>query len=104
MGKTWIVGLIAALLMLQGAAALAANEGRVEGTSGTVVAVTEGTKTVVIQSTLKGKPWIVGAVVTDSTKFGGKAKALKDIKAGDKVTMQWVRQAEGDIARSITLR
>lgn len=104
MWKVWGVVAVVAVLMLQGAAALAAEEGRVQAASGTVVAVTEGSKTLVIESTLDGKPWIVGAEVTDSTKFGGKAKGLKDLKPGDKVTMQWVRREHGDVARSITLR
>ena len=98
------VGALVAVLALQGAAALAAGEGKVQGASGTVVAVTEGSKTIVMQSTLEGKSWIVGAEVTDSTKFAGKAKALKDIKPGDKVTMQWIRQEHGDVARSISAR
>ncbi len=105
MKRTFLgVGLIVAALALQGAAAAAAEEGRVQAASGTVVAVTEGSRTIVIESKLDGKPWIVGAEVTDNTKFGGKAKGLKDIKPGDTVTMQWVRQEHGDVARSVTVR
>ncbi len=95
---------MAAGLALQAAAGLAAGEGKVQAASGTVVAVTEGSKTIVIQSTLEGKPWIVGAEVADDTKFAGKAKELKDLKPGDTVTMQWVRQEHGALARSITVR
>ncbi len=95
---------VAVALALNSAAALAAADGRVQAASGTVVAITEGSRTIVIQSTLEGKPWIVGAEVTDDTKFAGKAKELKDLKPGDMVTMQWVRQEHGDLARSITVR
>lgn len=98
------VGVVVAVLVLQGGAALAAEEAKVQAASGTVVAVTEGAKTIVIQSTLDGKPWIIGAEVADDTKFEGKAKGLKDVKPGDRVTMQWVRQEHGDVARSVTVR
>jgi hypothetical protein len=104
MWKVWGVVAVVALLALQGAAALAAEAERVQGASGTVVAVTEASKTIVIESRLDGKPWIVGAEVADDTKFAGKAKGLKDLKPGDKITMQWVRREQGDVARSVTLR
>jgi len=97
-------GVIAAGLALQAAAGLAAGESKLQAASGTVVAVTEGSKTIVIQSTLEGKPWIVGAEVADDTEFEGKAKELKDLKPGDTVTMRWVRQEHGALARSITVR
>lgn len=102
--KLLIAGVVVAALALQGAVALAAEGGRVQTASGTVVAVTEGSKTIVIQSTLGGQPWIIGAEVTDDPTFAGKAKALRDVKSGDQVTMQWVRQEQGDVARSITVR
>jgi len=96
------LGVIAAL-MLHGLP-LAAKEGSVQAASGTVVAVTEGAKTVVIESTLDGKPWIVGARVADDTKFEGRAKGLTDLKPGDRVKVQWVVQADGALARKITAR
>jgi hypothetical protein len=104
MWKVWGVVAVVTILALQGAAALAAEEARVHAASGTVVAVMEASKTIVIESKLDGKPWIIGAEVADDTKFAGKAKGLKDLKPGDRVTMQWVRREQGDVARSIALR
>lgn len=92
------------MLALQGTAALAAQEGVVQAATGTVVAVTEASKTLVIESSLGGKPWIVGAEVADNTKFEGKAKGLKDLKAGDKVTIRFVVGEHGAVARSVTTR
>ncbi|HEY7677757.1 MAG TPA: hypothetical protein VIG69_11835 [Candidatus Methylomirabilis sp.] len=104
MWKVWGVVAVVTILALQGAAALAAEEARVHAASGTVVAVMEASKTIVIESKLDGKPWIIGAEVADDTKFAGKAKGLKDLKPGDRVTMQWVRREQGDVVRSIALR
>lgn len=102
--KLLIAGVVAAALALPGAGALAAEGGRVQTASGTVVAVTEGSKTIVIQSTLGGQPWIIGTEVTDDTTFAGRAKGLRDVKPGDSVTLRWVRQEQGGVARSITVR
>ena len=98
------VGMVLVALAFQGAAALAAEEGKAQAASGTVVAVTEGSRTIVMESKLGGKAWIVGAEVTDKTKFSGKAKGLKDVKPGDKITMQFVRAEHGDVARAIAVR
>ena len=92
------------MLALQGAAALAAKEGVVQAATGTVVAVTEASKTIVIESKLGGKPWIVGAEVAGDTKFEGKAKGLKDVKPGDTVTSQFVVGEQGALARSVAVR
>ncbi len=56
---------------------LSAGEEGVQAASGMVVAVTEASKTIVVESTLGGKPWIIGAEVTDQTRFGGKAKGYR---------------------------
>lgn len=83
---------------------LGAGEERVQAASGTVLAITEGSKTIVVESALDGKPWILGVEVTDQTRFGGRAKGFQDVKAGGKVTIQWVREENRLTARSVTLR
>jgi len=98
-----LVALIAALALL-GAPALAARVGSVQSASGTVAAVTEGSRTLVVQSTLDGQPWIVGAKVGDDTQFTGKAKGLAELKPGDRVTMQFVVQDDGALAQKIVVR
>lgn len=97
-------GAIVLALALAGGAALAAEEAKVQAASGTVVAVTEESKTIVVESTLDGKPWIIGAEATDQTTFGGKAKEFKDVKPGDKVTIRWVREENRLAVRSVTVR
>ncbi len=83
----------------------AAVTGGVYSATGTVVAVALQDGTIVIQSNLKGDPtWTVGAVVTDRTTFGGRAQSLQDIHPGDRVSMQWVREEDGDIARSVLVQ
>lgn len=120
------VGMMVGVMMLVAGSAWGAQQERVQGASGQLVAVTvdqktllveeqvgtaiiaaemmERTSTIVIDSKLKGQPWTIGAVVTNKTKFGGKAKSLADLKPGDKVTLRWVRHPHGDVARSITVR
>ena len=83
---------------------LGAGGERVQVASGTVVAVTEASKTIVVESALGGKPWIIGIEMTDQTQFGGRAKGFRDVKAGGKVTIQWVREEDRLTARSVTLR
>lgn len=88
-----------------GAVAQAAETGGLYAATGTVVAVTPESNTLVIQSTLKDDTtWIVGALVTDQTTFAGRAKALQDVRPGDRVNLEWVREEGGDIARSILLK
>lgn len=95
---------LVAAVALQGAPALAAKIGSVQSASGTVVAVTEGSRTIVVQSTMDGQPWIVGAKVGDDTRFAGKAKGLTELKPGDRVAVQFVVQEDGALARTITAR
>jgi ribosomal protein S17 len=93
-----------AVMALAAGAALGAEDGKVQAAAGMVVAVTEGTRTIVVESRLAGQPWIIGAEVTDQTKFGGKAGALKDVKAGDQVTIRWIREENRLAAQSILLQ
>lgn len=98
-----IAAIVAAMACPAGMA-LSAGEKGVQAASGTVVAVTEASKTIVVESTLGGKPWIIGVEVTDQTRFGGKAKGLQDVRAGARVTIQWVREENRLTARSVALR
>lgn len=106
MRRTLVFGVVAfiAALALLGKPALAARVGSVQSASGTVVAVTEGSRTLVVQSTLDGQPWIVGAKVGDDTQFTGKAKGLVELKPGDRVTVQFVVQDDGAQAQKIVVR
>ncbi len=101
-----LVGLatIVAAMALLAEMDLSAAEERVQVASGTVVAVTEASKTIVVESMLGGKPWIIGAEVTGQTRFGGKAKGLQDVRAGARVTIEWVRGENRLTIRSVTLR
>ena len=62
-----------------------AEEGKAQAAAGKVVGVTEGSRTIVVESKLSGQPWIIGAQVTDQTQFGGKAAGLQDVKRGNGV-------------------
>jgi len=99
-------GLMVALaaMALAVGVAFGAEDGKGQAAAGKVVAVTDASRTIVVESTLGGQPWIIGAEVTDQTKFGGKAAGLKDVKAGDQVTIQWVREEHRLAAQSITVR
>jgi len=98
------IAAIVAAMALPAGMALSAGEEGVQVASGTAVAVTEASKTIVVESTLGGKPWIIGAEVTDRTRFGGKARGLQDVRAGARVTIQWVREENRLAVRSVTLR
>ena len=124
MQRAVAVGVLVGAIMWGGGAAWSASPE--QAASGQVVAVTvdqktllveeqvgavviaaelmERTSTIVIESKLKGQSWIIGAVVTNKTAFGGKAKSLGDVKPGDQVTLRWVRHPHGDVARSLTVK
>ena len=95
---------LVAALGIHSAPALGAREDRVQEASGTVVAITPGSRTIVIQSTLDGQPWTVGAEVPDDTRFDGRAKDLADLHEGDRVTMRWITEENGSVARAIIAR
>lgn len=103
MSKLLGVGLVVVGVAVWCGAALAAEEEAVRAAHGTVLAVTPASKTIVVESSLSGQPWIIGVEVTDQTRFEGKAKDLADVKAGDKVTIQWIREGDRWVGRSITV-
>jgi hypothetical protein len=78
--------------------------GHTQAASGIVVAVTPASKTIVMESTLGGQPWIIGAEATDQTRFEGNAKGLEDLQPGSRVMMKWLREQDRLVARSVTVR
>lgn len=102
--KVLAVAMAVGVLALHAGMALGAEVGRVQTASGRVVAVTEGSKTIVVESSLGEKPWIIGAEVTDQTRFGGRARGLQDVKTGDTVTIRWIREENRLAVQSVTLR
>lgn len=104
MRKLLAAALILGVPALGPRTATGAEEGTVKSASGTVVAATEASKTLVVRSTLGGKPWIIGAEVTDRTRFAGRAKSLADIKTGDVVRIEWVREENRLVVRSVKVR
>ncbi len=73
--------------------------------TGTVMAVTPGSRTLVVESTLRDQPWILGIEVPDRAAItgGGKTEKLGDLKAGDRVRVRWVRTEDGLVADSIAV-
>ncbi len=101
--------LAASILFLIAASATAAESAKGEAkdagrvATGTVAAVTAATRTLVVESTLGGQPWILGVVVPDglAVTIGGKAKQLEDLKAGERVRLRWIREQDRLVAESI---
>lgn len=98
------VGMAILALLFAAGYSWGAGERGVQAASGTVTAVTEGSKTIVVESQLDGKAWIIGAEATDQTKFGGKAKTLADVKPRDKMMIRWVREENRLVVQSVTVR
>ena len=79
--RSGTIGMVVALALAGGAAWGTEVDG-VQAATGTVVAVTPAAKTIVVESTLGREPWIIGAEVTDQTRFEGKARGLDDVAPG----------------------
>jgi hypothetical protein len=75
------------------------------GLVGTVVAVTPGSRTVVVDVLLGKEVLRVGAEVTNRTKImeRGKSAALADLKGGERVRINFRRVATGDEALSVDI-
>ncbi len=97
-------GMMILAFFLAGGAGWSTEERRIQAASGTVTAVAEGSRTIVVESQLDGKSWVIGAEATDQTKFEGKAKTLADVKPGDRVTIRWVREENRLVVQSVTVR
>ncbi len=71
--------------------------------TGTVMAVTPATRTLVVESRLRGEPWILGVEVPEglAVTVGGKTKRLEDLKPGERVRLRWNRERDRLVAESI---
>lgn len=106
---TMIVVAAAILLLVVSPAMAAQEEGKgevkaaVQAATGTVAAVTPEPRTVVVESTLGGQPWILGVEVPEGLAItvGGKTKKLEDLKTGDRVRLRWIREENRLVAESI---
>lgn len=72
---------------------------------GTVTAVTPGSRTVVVESRLGGKPWVLGVEVPEGLAItaGGKTKKLEDLKEGERVSLRWIREENRLVAESLAV-
>ena len=102
----------AAIVILVVSPAIAAQEegkGEVkEGgwvATGSVIAVTPATRTLVVESQLDDHPWILGLEVPESLAItvGGKTKKLEDLRTGERVRLRWIREQDRLVAESIDL-
>lgn len=101
-----------AILFLVSAPAMAAQDvdkGEVKAgeraATGTVLAVTPASRTLVVESRLGGQPWILGVEVPEGLAItvGGKTKKLDDLKAGERVRLRWIREENRLAAESIAV-
>ncbi|MBI4537440.1 MAG: hypothetical protein HY712_05735 [candidate division NC10 bacterium] len=108
----WVGVIVATILLLVVSTAKAAQEeGRgvakagERAATGIVTAVTPASRTLVVESRLGGKPWILGVVVPRDLAIGagGKTKKLEDLKAGDRVRIRWIRKDNELVAESVGL-
>ena len=104
--------LTAAILLVVAVQAMATQDvgtseakSAVKAAVGTVTAVTPESRTVVVESTLSGKPWILGVEVPEglAVTAGGKTKKLEELQPGDRVRLRWIREENRLVAASIAL-
>ncbi len=112
MGWKKATGVSAAFLLAIAAPAMAAQDvakgeskTAVRATTGTVMAVTAESRTVVVEATLAGKPWILGVEVPKGATIttGRGARKLEDLKAGERVRLRWVREENRLVAETISV-
>lgn len=103
---------VTAILFLVSAPAMAAQDvdkGEVKAgeraATGTVLAVTPASRTLVVESRLGGQPWLLGVEVPDrlAVTAEGKTRKLEDLKAGDRVRLRWIREENRLVAESIAV-
>ncbi len=63
------------------------------------------TRTLVVESSHGGEPWILGVEVPESLAItvGGKTKKLEDLRTGERVRLRWIREKDRLVAESIDL-
>lgn len=73
--------------------------------TGTVTAVTPGSRTLVVESRLGDKPWTLGVEVPKglAVTAGEKTKKLEDLRTGERVRLRWNREKDRLVAESIDL-
>lgn len=73
--------------------------------TGGVVAVTPESRTVVVEATLVGKPWVLGVEVPEGLAIsaGAKTGKLEDLETGDRVRVRWIREENRLVAESISV-
>lgn len=91
-----------AAVALSATTTLAAPTEQVRTASGTVTAVAPASKTIVVEAKVGGTTLVIGADVPEGTPIKG-AKSLAEIKAGNHVTIQWIKTDSGLTAKSISL-
>jgi len=109
-GMSGVVVVVAILLAAAGMA-MAAQDGAkgeakaARAATGIVTAVTPESRTLVVESALGGKPWILGVEVTEGGVIaaGGKTGKLEDLKTGDQVRLRWIREENRLVAESISV-
>lgn len=107
-----VSGVASAIFFLAAASAMAAQDvGKGEmkagerAATGTVLAVTPESRTLVVESRLGGQPWILGVEVPEglAVTAEGKTRKLDDLKAGDRVRLRWNREENRLVAESIAM-
>ena len=107
-----VAGVASTIFLLAIAPAMAAREvGKGEAkaaeraATGTVLAVTPESRTLVVESRLGGQPWILGVEVPErlAVTAEGKTRKLEDLKAGDRVRLRWNREENRLVAESIAV-
>ena len=103
-----VVAVVIVLLVVS--PAMAAQEGEKgevkEGgrvATGTITTVTPATRTLVVESRLGEKPWILGVEVSErlAITVGGKTGKLEDLRTGERVRLRWTREKDRLVAESI---
>ncbi len=67
--------------------------------------MTPASRTLVVESKLGDKPWVLGVEVPAGLAItaGGKTKKLEDPKSGERVSLRWVREKDRLVAESIAV-
>lgn len=66
-------------------------------------AVMPASRTLVVESRLGGKLWVLGVEVPKDLAItaGGKTKRLEDLKEGERFSLRWIREKDRLVAESI---
>ncbi|OGB92626.1 MAG: hypothetical protein A3G35_11520 [candidate division NC10 bacterium RIFCSPLOWO2_12_FULL_66_18] len=107
-----VAGVASAIFLLAIAPAMATQEvGKGElkagerAATGTVLAITPESRTLVVESRLGGQPWILGVEVPERLAVTAeeKTRKLEDLKTGDRVRLRWNREENRLVVESIAV-